>query len=149
MQQTDKYKLNLIEKDDAFSPDALNGNAERVEQELARLDRADAAEAAGREALADRVTVLEAPKIFFGQVAHEGANEATVELGFTPKAVLMINRDIGEIALMVIGDRYPYHMSGGREYVPLRIVENGFALRYFSNVGFFAPGSDYNYIAFA
>lgn len=43
MQQTDKYKLNLIEKTDTFSPDALNENMEKVEgsitAEAAALDQ--------------------------------------------------------------------------------------------------------------
>ena len=35
MQQTNQYKLNLIEKTDTFSPDPLNENAEKVEAQLA------------------------------------------------------------------------------------------------------------------
>lgn len=40
MQQTETYKLNLIETDDVFSPAALNENAKTLEAELARLDAA-------------------------------------------------------------------------------------------------------------
>ena len=35
MQQTNQYKLNLIEKTDTFSPDPLNENTEKVEAQLA------------------------------------------------------------------------------------------------------------------
>ena len=34
MQHTDKYKLDLLEKEDAFSPDALNANTQKVEEAL-------------------------------------------------------------------------------------------------------------------
>ena len=34
MQHTDKYKLNLIENSDAFSPDALNENMQKLEAAL-------------------------------------------------------------------------------------------------------------------
>ena len=34
MQQTEKYKFNLIGTSDAFSPDALNDNARKLEDAL-------------------------------------------------------------------------------------------------------------------
>ena len=43
MQQTTKYKFNLIETSDTFSPDALNANARTAEAQLAALADADAA----------------------------------------------------------------------------------------------------------
>ena len=43
MQQTTRYKLNLIEGGDTFSPEALNDNAKTTERELAALAAADAA----------------------------------------------------------------------------------------------------------
>ena len=46
MQHTDKYKLNIIETSDPFSPDALNANARTLETQLARMDAAAAAETA-------------------------------------------------------------------------------------------------------
>ena len=77
MQQTDKYKLNIIETSDPFSPAPLNENARTLEAALAaektRVDAALAAKAAqtalntekaAREAalsaLAARVGTLEA-----------------------------------------------------------------------------------------
>ena len=76
MQQTEKYKLNLIEKDDVFSPDALNENMEKVE----------AAITAGDAALDQRVIALEAHKIVVGYVVSQ---KRECQLGFTPKAVLV------------------------------------------------------------
>ena len=43
MRQTEKYKFNIIETSDAFSPDALNENARAAETQLAALAAADAA----------------------------------------------------------------------------------------------------------
>lgn len=52
MQQTSKYKLNLIETSDRFSPDPLNENAEKLETQLAAETQArtaaDTAEARAR-----------------------------------------------------------------------------------------------------
>lgn len=50
MQQTTKYKFNLIETSDTFSPDALNANARAAETELARVEAAHAADKAALEA---------------------------------------------------------------------------------------------------
>ena len=46
MQQTDKYKLNLIDTGDDFSPNPLNKNMKTLETQLARVDAAAAAEKA-------------------------------------------------------------------------------------------------------
>ena len=81
MQQTDKYKLNLIERDDVFSPDALNENAEKLEEALEAV-RAEAA--AGDAALGQRVSALELHKCVIGY--HVGSG--FVDLGFTPAAVI-------------------------------------------------------------
>lgn len=43
MQQTEKYKFNLIETSDDFSPTPLNKNAETAERELARVEAQAAA----------------------------------------------------------------------------------------------------------
>ena len=49
MQQTTKYKFSLIDRNDAFSPDELNKNAEAVERELARVETETAAALASRK----------------------------------------------------------------------------------------------------
>ena len=38
MKKTEKYKLNLIETDDTFGPEALNENARKLETELDRVE---------------------------------------------------------------------------------------------------------------
>ena len=43
MQHTDKYKLNLIENSDAFSPDALNENMQKLEAALEEVTAHDEA----------------------------------------------------------------------------------------------------------
>ena len=67
MQHTEKYKFNLIETSDTFSPDALNANARTAEAQLAALAATDAAlastDAANKtaleQALASQKTALE------------------------------------------------------------------------------------------
>jgi hypothetical protein len=132
MQQTNKYKLNLIEKDDTFSPDPLNDNMEKVEGALkaetgarqaadaaeaqARAD-ADAAEARARAdadaALDRRIQTIEAHKIVFGSA---GNGSTTANLGFTPLLLYVTNGSGGH--LLIHKDYHPY--SG------LYIVEGGF-----------------------
>ena len=120
MQQTNKYKLNLIEKDDTFSPDPLNDNMEKVEgalkREAAARQAADAAEAQARAdadaALDRRIQTIEAHKIVFGSA---GNGSTTANLGFTP-LLLYVTGMNG--AIWIHKDYHPY--SG------LYIVEGGF-----------------------
>ena len=49
MQQTEKYKFNIIETSDTFSPDALNANARTAEAQLAALAAQEAADKAALE----------------------------------------------------------------------------------------------------
>ena len=120
MQQTNKYKLNLIEKDDTFSPDPLNDNMEKVEgalkAETGARQAADAAEAqarAGADAALDRrIQTIEAHKIVFGSA---GNGSTTANLGFTP-LLLYVTGMNG--AIWIHKDYHPY--SG------LYIVEGGF-----------------------
>ena len=120
MQQTNKYKLNLIEKDDTFSPDPLNDNMEKVEEALEReaaaRQAADAAEAQARAdadaALDRRIQTIEAHKIVFGSA---GNGSTTANLGFTP-LLLYVTGMNG--AIWIHKNYHPY--SG------LYIVEGGF-----------------------
>ena len=120
MQQTNKYKLNLIEKDDTFSPDPLNDNMEKVEgalkAETGAWQAADAAEAQARadadSALDRRIQTIEAHKIVFGSA---GNGSTTANLGFTP-LLLYVTGMNG--AIWIHKDYHPY--SG------LYIVEGGF-----------------------
>ena len=120
MQQTNKYKLNLIEKDDTFSPDPLNDNMEKVEEALERetaaRQAADAAEAqalAGADSALDtRLQAIEAHKIVFGSANN---TSTTANLGFTP-LLLYVTGMNG--AIWIHKNYHPY--SG------LYIVEGGF-----------------------
>ncbi len=120
MQQTNKYKLNLIEKDDTFSPDPLNDNMEKVEEALEReaaaRQAADATEAQARAdadaALDRRIQTIEAHKIVFGSANN---TSTTANLGFTP-LLLYVTGMNG--AIWIHKNYHPY--SG------LYIVEGGF-----------------------
>lgn len=86
MQQTETYQLNLIETSDNFSPVPLNENMDKVEAKFAALDGAD-------EALDSRVTVLEAHRIAIGTYKGNGSTSQTIQLGFTPLAVLVMGEN--------------------------------------------------------
>ncbi len=91
MQQTDQYQLNLIEKDDTFSPDPLNENTRKLEEALRAAREAGDAEAAAREQvcadLTRRVAALEGHKIAAGTYKSTGSSQ-TISVGFYPRAVI-------------------------------------------------------------
>ena len=120
MQQTETLKLNLIETGDPISPAPINENADKIEAAIQ-------AEAAARAALEQRVQVFEAKKFVYGtcSATSEGC---TVELGFTPIAVLIhhLKGTDGSTALAVAGQPDAGGMS---------ITENGFT---------FTVGAGYN-----
>ena len=117
MRQTETYKLNLIEKDDTFSPDPLNQNTQKIEQELS-AETAQRAEADA--ALNGRVTALEAHKLVIGQyvgryASDEGSGEQTIHLGFTP-TFLFIQPPNGFCAVATLHGRAS----------ALKIIDGGF-----------------------
>ena len=142
MQQTEKYKLNLIERDDAFSPDALNQNTQKVENALT-------AHAAAVEEVTDaldaRLKVLEVKKLAYGHYAATGKTgqdiSLTVNLGFTPE-VLYLQYALGGGGNMLL-------LKGDKGFLPdAEIVNGGF--RVCSKTGFFnTAGIPYNYLALA
>lgn len=75
MQQTETYKLNLIETSDPFSPQALNENTQKLEAVVEKIDT--------------RVTVLEGHKAVFGSYNSKLLYDYHHELGFRPKAVIV------------------------------------------------------------
>lgn len=79
MQHTNKYKLNLIEKDDTFSPDPLNDNMEKVERALE-------AEAA---ALDQRLQAIEAHHVAVGTYTPQEDKVTNVDIGFSPSMILI------------------------------------------------------------
>ena len=92
MQQTQNYKLNLIETSDPISPAPLNENAEKLEAALLVATDALRAETAAETAALDaRVQVLELHKFYVGSYIGTGeksGDSQMIKLGFTPLAVI-------------------------------------------------------------
>ena len=130
MQQTETYKLNLIESSDPFLPDALNENTQKIEEVVQeKLGEMDA-----------RVTVLEGFKFASGFYTGTGGAQ-TIELPFSPVAVLTPLATRGAPILSVKGRTAPER--------GLRPVENGFIVDQYSNdVAVNSNGGIYHYIAF-
>lgn len=134
MQQTDKYKLNLIETDDTFSPAPLNENMDKVEAKFAALDGADAA-------LDGRLAAIEAHKLVVGSYvgnAVDYGTTQTITLGFQPQAVYVYNARVGH-AFATWGN--PYH-SG------LVITENGFKVTLNDSCSMNLGGTRFLYVAY-
>ena len=88
MQQTETYKLNLIETDDNFSPNPLNENTQKLETTLAALNAGGEACAAEIAGLDQRLKVFEARRFAAGTFAGTGRS-TDVALDFTPKVVIV------------------------------------------------------------
>lgn len=91
MQQTETYKLNLIETSDTFSPAPLNENAQKIEAQLQAVQTAQSVEVA---ALDQRLTVLEGHKAaagtYKGNVPFNDYDSwQSIQLGFTPRFVIV------------------------------------------------------------
>ena len=123
MQQTEKYKLNLIEMSDTFSPEPLNENMEALE---AALDAEAAARKSGDSAMSSRVTTLEARKIATGTYTGNGTADQTIYIGFTPK-VVMIQPGIDNGLYLGItgGSSYITPVSGGFKLTESHVRVNG------------------------
>lgn len=100
MQQTKKYKLNLIEPDDLFLADGLNQSAQKIEDTLAGEE---AARMSADAALDRRVTVLEGRKMAYGSYTGDGAETQFIPLPFTPKALFIQAVSYGQRAEMTVG----------------------------------------------
>ena len=88
MQHTKKYRFDLIERDDVFAPDALNGNMEKVEGALEReaVARA-AADAAEARALGADVLTGTGDRMGFLSLLERAVRERTPERGGPLEAV--------------------------------------------------------------
>lgn len=143
MQQTENYQLNLIEKTDTFSPDALNENAQKVEDALAAVTAhaaaGDAAVTAAFQAadaaLDGRVTELEAHHFVIGN--FKGDNSVrTIHLGFQPLFVLVCQDNNENMRIRFATPSVPGSL--------MKITEDGFQVSGNSNNNAFK----YSYIAF-
>ena len=112
MQQTETYKLNLIESSDPFLPDALNENTQKIEEVVSeKLGEMD-----------QRVTVLEATKLVAGGFKSTNIPNDIIELGFTPEAVILSDAH-GANQVCFITKAGSYVGNGN-----VVVVENGFQL---------------------
>ena len=120
MQQTQTYKLNLIETSDTFSPAPLNENMEKVEAGISAEAAARAAETAALDA---RVTVLEGHKIatgtYSGNAPSGNSIWQSIPLGFTPIFVY----------IQTIGGSVPVSVVSGGRHNYLLIEEGGFKVQ--------------------
>jgi len=127
MQQTEKYKLNLIESSDPFLPDALNRNTQKVEDAMS----AHESKLDGQTADLDRrVTALEARQVFCG--TYEGIADGRPELmeqfiylGARPKACAAFHPSTAPI----------FVAEGGASHSYLRLADGGFYVSgYLNNI---------------
>ena len=129
MQQTETYKLNLIESSDPFLPDALNENTRKIEEVVSgSLGDMD-----------ERIKVFEAKRFACGTcTANNVETPNVVELGFTPVAVAIhyCRGSDGATALSVTG--VPANTG-------LDIIEGGFQFNIGS--GYNIRAGLYSYIA--
>ena len=136
MYQTEKYRLNLIETSDAFSPDALNDSTRKIDAALSAHETAVAAQA---DDLDRRIQVFEAKKFVYGTYVNNLQTSFSVTLGFKPKLVFIhwISPFTGLSA--VVTEDYPN--SGDL----LKLTEDGFESCTVTS-GTYYPGR-YYYIA--
>ena len=106
MQQTEKYKLNLIEPSDPFLPKGLNENTQKIEEVLQTHMEGPVAD------LENRVTVLEGHRFAYGLVTGDGV----MHLGFKPLAVLTNQRTTHVSTMSVLGENHS----------DLKLTEDGF-----------------------
>ncbi len=118
MQQTQNLKLNLIETSDPLSPAPLNENAQKLDSGITCLD-------AAQTSLSQRVAVLEARHFMVGSYVGDGEQAQEIDLGFTPKGVLVQGNCNHYDVILALED------SVGMEHygTVIQIIPNGFRAR--------------------
>ena len=139
MQQTQTYKLNKPGIDDPLAIAPLNEN----------MDKLEAAILAETAALDSRVTMLEAKFIVFGTFIGDGQSSQFINLGFTPKAVLVHHEYIAYYTALAVAGQSSSNGPG----TALEVVENGFKVHNSSPSASIKRnmnenGQSLNYIAF-
>ena len=125
MQQTNQYKLNLIESGDHFSPIPLNENAQKVEDVL--KNQSDALNtlqaqhtqdiAALQTQLAQGIGTLTASALkiatgsYTGTNTYGSSNKNTLAFDFTPKLVFVVGDTY--YSFFIYGAKYGLGGSGG------------------------------------
>lgn len=126
MQQTQKYKLNLIESSDPFLPEGLNANTQKIEEVLKGMEDGPLAE------MDARVTVLEGHKMAVGSFVCDPAPEQQfIPTGFMPSFVI-IWYDVGHTSNVKIA----VLPELGSDYAGISSAENGFYVSRSINIGY-------------
>lgn len=141
MKQTETYKLNLIDRDDPFSPEALNDNAEAIDAALARVD--------------GEITRIDGALLKLHCGTYNGNNGANrkIDLPFTPKLVYVTGERYGATGMIdsvrgcvtIAGKPVTYTSA----YSLLELVEDGFLVSYAGRSDFSTntSGTTYRYFA--
>lgn len=125
MQQTDNYKLNLIETSDTFSPNPLNDNMEKVEAAMDGLDQ--------------RIAAIEIHQLKVG--TYSAQDNLIVNVGFRPKFVIIHATNNTSFSGLLAPTEFSQ---------PGFITDTGFQLRYSGdNIAINRTNYSYIYIAFA
>ena len=150
MNQTPKYKLNLVEPSDAFSHIPLNENMEKVEDALeaarnearAAVSSAQTDAKAATDAVSSRVTALEARKIVWGTYTGNGSQSTRkISLGFTPSALILRSLSHGSVHVGLVTKGHPLDTGD------LVIVDGGFTVN-INSTSFNHEKLEYVYVAF-
>ena len=121
---TTNYALNLWEANDKFVREEFNENTSKIDTALKTHDSAVAA---------IQTTLSGMVKLAVGHYTGDGAATRTISVGFTPKAVLVINAN-GQTHSSNAFNSYVYGglavdggpMTSANEQSPLQIVSGGF-----------------------
>lgn len=132
MQQTEKYKLNLIESSDTFLPEGLNQNTRKIEAAMTAHEAAVGATTADLDA---RVTVLEGRKVALGNylgtcftaLADDLAKEQFIYLGFRPR--------VGVFWLPNTYMTMLSYLMEPNDLIDLRVADDGFYVKASMNSG--------------
>lgn len=127
MQQTEKYGFNLIETSDAFSPEPLNENARKM-----------------AEALAEKGTCT----AYLGSFEGDGTNDRTIELGISPKLIILLGNTNGDNGICMIVREWAVYAGGSGSSSSSRVTmtETGFHINDYRMCN--AKGKMTYYIAF-
>ena len=137
MQRTKKWNLNLIERTDAFTPDALNENTEQLEAVLSEnLERMDAA-------IIGKGTC----SVTTGSFPGNGTSGREIKLGFTPKFLIVKGVDNGTASINYSTPSWAFKVAGWQHVESsVTLTSTGFRL---SGTAFNVTGLTTYYVAFS
>lgn len=127
MQQTEKYKLNLIESSDPFLPDALNQNTQKIEDAMT----------AHEEGIEQRLTAVESHKLLLSTYTGDSRSSGTqaIHIGFCPRFLMIwSNLGVWPALLPELGSAGGYAVS----------LEDGFTIQSAANI----LNQEYQFLAY-